>query len=76
MECLVVLTLCRDIIPQLFDEDRESSWGPEKETEIQRAYRIVSPLFALLALASLTLQAIRTTDTPASTVRITSVSTL
>jgi hypothetical protein len=65
-----------DIIPQLFDDDRESSWGPDKENALQRVYRVVSPFFAFLALASLTLQAIRTTSTPPNTVRITSGFTL
>jgi hypothetical protein len=51
-------------------EDKEDEWSSinhkrKHETGIlQRAYNFFAPIFAFLALASLTLQAIKTRDTP------------
>lgn len=61
-------------MPQLFDEDKDGRWDAEKENALQKIYRFVEPFFALLALASLALQAIRTTRTPDRIVKLTCMS--
>jgi len=71
----ILMASIRDTIPQLFEEDREDGYGPQKQNALQRIYRFFEPLFALLALASLVLQAIRTTTTPDSMVRLARMST-
>jgi hypothetical protein len=70
----LTLMLVRDVIPVF--EDKDGEWGvPDREQNgtgvLQRWYNVVEPLFALLALASLTLQAIKSTRTPNNVIHIT-----